>query len=85
MSQFKKTCTTCGKEIQLSNNTGAWKPYNLDNSPHRCLPSDRYSPKEPMVVENKQPQPQPLTLEALDQRLKRVEKILFNEQAAAGR
>lgn len=42
MSQFKKNCTTCGKEIQLSNDSGKWRPLNLDNSPHRCLPGDRY-------------------------------------------
>ena len=23
-------------EIRMSNNTGPWLPYNLDNSPHRC-------------------------------------------------
>lgn len=42
MSQFRKNCTTCGKEIQLSNDSSKWKPLNLDNTPHRCLPGDRY-------------------------------------------
>lgn len=67
MSQYKKTCTTCGKEIQLSNDSGKWKPFNLDGSFHFC--AEQTGTKK---VETK-----PLTLEALDARLKKVE-AMFN-------
>lgn len=38
MSQSKqKTCREgCGATIYLSDKSGSWLPYNLDDSPHRC-------------------------------------------------
>jgi hypothetical protein len=75
MSEYTKPCTTCKQQIRMSNNAGGkWLPYNLDGSPHRCLPADRYTPKP--TNEQKQ---QPLSLEQIDARLKRVESLLFNE------
>lgn len=78
MSEYTKPCTTCKAEIRMSNSTGKWLPYNLDNSVHRCLPADRYKPTQQQ--QKPQPDAKPLTLEGLNARLKRVEKILFTEQ-----
>ena len=39
MSGFNKTCIYCNKEIRLSNDTGRWLPYNLDNTAHECKKS----------------------------------------------
>lgn len=56
MSEYTKPCTTCKQQIRMTNNSGKWLPQNLDGSPHRCLPADRYTEKkqEPMFVENQE-------------------------------
>ena len=41
MSEFEKTCTYCNNKIKLSDSTGKWLPYNLDNSPHDCRPKPK--------------------------------------------
>jgi hypothetical protein len=71
MSQsYEKNCMYCKKEIQLSDRaSGKWLPYNLDGSMHECKKENQTGTKK---VETK-----PLTLEALDARLKRVE-AMFN-------
>jgi hypothetical protein len=77
----------------MTNNSGRWLPQNLDGSPHRCLPEDRYkqdnenrSSSSGLSVEagSISEQNQPLTLEQmqimlkeLDFRLRRTEKVLF--------
>ena len=50
---------------------GKWGAYNSDGSYHQCLGLGK---KQEPVTEVK-----PLTLGELDIRLKRVEKMLFNE------
>jgi hypothetical protein len=36
-NSFKKTCDRgCNTEIEMSKKEGAWRPYNLDGSPHEC-------------------------------------------------
>ena len=37
MSQsYVKECIFCKKEIRMSDETGKWLPYNLNNGPHEC-------------------------------------------------
>lgn len=74
MSQsYKKSCMYCNKEIQLSDKaSGKWLPYNLDGSMHECK-------KESATGTNKV-ETKPLTLEELDARLKRVERIVIGPQ-----
>ena len=37
MAKFKKTCNRgCGKQIELSNDSGTWVPYNMDGTIHDC-------------------------------------------------
>ena len=37
MAKFKKTCNRgCGKQIELSNDSGTWVPYNTDGTIHDC-------------------------------------------------
>jgi hypothetical protein len=33
----KKCNRGCNTDIYLSDETGKWLPYNLDNSPHKCI------------------------------------------------
>jgi uncharacterized FlaG/YvyC family protein len=83
MSGFTKTCIYCNKEIRLSNDTGRWLPYNLDNTAHECKKSN----EQPQVAQqSQQPQPQQkqvqepkstLTLEDIDKRLRRIEFTLY--------
>jgi hypothetical protein len=43
---FKKTCDRgCNTEIEMSNKEGAWRPFNLDGSPHECQAKLRPEPK----------------------------------------
>jgi hypothetical protein len=43
---FKKTCDRgCNTEIEMSNKEGAWRPINLDGSPHECQAKLRPEPK----------------------------------------
>ena len=69
MSEYNKSCTTCKKEIRMSNNSGKWLPLNLDNTVHRCFV------KETRVYENKE---KPLTLEDLNLRLQLLESIVLD-------
>jgi len=47
MSQYKKSCTFCGQEIEMSDTTGKWLPYNLDGTAHDCRSSPSSSPPLP--------------------------------------
>ena len=64
MSGFTKPCTYCNKEIRLSNDSGRWLPYNLDNTAHECKGKQ---------TQPAQQEPKKLTLENLDFRLQRLE------------
>ena len=39
MSQYNKLCSFCIQEIEMSNASGKWLPYNLDGAPHDCRSS----------------------------------------------
>ena len=69
MSEYVKSCDTCKKEIRMSNNSGKWKPLNLDNTVHRC-----FAKQTTEKVQEKKP----LTMEDLDLRLKMVESIVLD-------
>ena len=71
MSQsYTKSCMFCKQEIVMSDRTsGNWLPYNLNGSVHDCKSTG-----------TKKVETKPLTLEALDMRLKRVESIVIGPQ-----
>ena len=72
MSQsYNKPCRDCKQQITMMEMNGRWGAYNLDGSYHQC--------KQQPPAEVKQKQQQPLTLDQLDERLKKVEKMLFNQ------
>jgi hypothetical protein len=66
MSEYVKACSTCKQEIRMSNNSGKWQPFNLDNTAHRCFGKKEETAKKPLTVED------------LDLRLKIVESILLS-------
>jgi hypothetical protein len=33
---YEKICDFCGKKIQLSDELGKWRPFNLDGTEHEC-------------------------------------------------
>jgi hypothetical protein len=75
MSEYVKDCTTCKKEIRMSNNSGKWQPFNLDNTAHRCFEkgnANRATPSNTSVNGGS------ISLEDLDLRLKMVEMILLS-------
>ena len=39
MSQYKKPCSFCNQEIEMSGASGKWLPYNLDGTLHDCRSS----------------------------------------------
>ena len=94
MSGYPKDCKFCGQKIKLSEDSGRWLPYNLDNTAHECRDRDKDSTtkKDKGNDKDKPPQPQPqnkkqLTLEDLDQRiskldarLKRTESTLYGKE-----
>jgi hypothetical protein len=62
MSQsYQKPCRDCKQEITMMELNGKWGAYNSDGSFHQCKKNGQG--------------PEPLTLEALDVRLKRVEAM----------
>ena len=67
MSQsYTKGCRDCGQQIRMDQVNGKWAAYELDGSGfHACKQQQQ---KEPTKT---------LTLEMMDIRLKRVEKMLF--------
>lgn len=93
MSQsYKKSCMYCNKEIQLSDKaSGKWLPYNLDGSTHECKNQAQGTKKVETKDNDKEWVPTPEAkawvreimegpkIKELDERLRRVEKILFQE------
>ena len=75
MSQsYSKSCMFCKREIVMSDRaSGNWLPYDLSGTVHEC------KNKKPVQQPHQEPQQKPLTLEMMDIRLKRVEKMLFNQ------
>ena len=68
MSQsYNKNCRDCKQQITMMEMNGKWGAYNFDGSYHQCL-------SKPLPAEKQQS----LTLDQLDARLKKVEKVLFN-------
>jgi hypothetical protein len=74
MSSFKKSCTFCGQEIVLSNDSGRWLPRNLDNTFHECKNKQQSPQQKPQQQAQAQ---ENLTLESIDKRLKKIEYTLF--------
>jgi hypothetical protein len=68
MGEYTKPCTTCKKEIRMSNNTGRWLPSNLDGSAHRCFgkKEEREKEEKPELKNLLQAQ---ILLEGMDGRL----------------
>ncbi|MDQ5868838.1 MAG: hypothetical protein M3530_03820 [Thermoproteota archaeon] len=80
MSQsYTKSCMFCKREIVMSDKgAGKWLPYDLNGSVHECKKEIQTGTKK---VETQSPpqSKQPLTIEQMDVRLRRVEKMLFNQ------
>lgn len=68
MSQsYSKSCMFCKQEIVMSDRgAGKWLPYDLNGSVHECK------------NQNKKVETRPLSLEELDARLKRLERIVID-------
>ena len=65
---YTNSCRDYGQQIRMEEVNGRWAAYELDgNDYHTCRQQQQ---KE---------QPPTLTLEQIDIRLKRVEKVLFNQ------
>ena len=76
MSQsYNKPCRDCKQQITMMEMNGKWGAYNLDGSYHQCESKKQESAAG---TEVKEKQKQPLTLQEIDVRLKRVEAMLFN-------
>ena len=75
MSQsYKKSCIHCNQTIEMSDRKeGKWLPWNLDGTVHECTNRKNEKPKA-----EQKPEVKPLTLDQIDVRLKKVEKVLFN-------
>ncbi len=77
MSQsYKKSCIYCNKTIEMNDNTGTWKPFNIDGSVHNCTGNQKTitSQTTTQKVETKKA----LTLEELAARLQRLERICID-------
>jgi hypothetical protein len=80
MSEYTKPCTYCKKEIRMSQRLGRWYPSDLDGGIHRCeakKQQQQQSKQEPKKPELKNLLEAQMLLEGMDARLKRVEKMLF--------
>lgn len=77
MSQsYTKSCMFCKKEIIMSDRTsGNWLPYDLNGQVHECKSSNTSASTGTNKVETKA-----LSLEELDVRLKRLERIVIGQQ-----
>lgn len=75
MSGYTKPCIFCNQEIRMSNDSGSWLPYEINtNEVHKCK-DKQPQPQQKQVQEHKSSST--LTLEELDARLKRVERIVL--------
>jgi hypothetical protein len=75
MSEYVKACTTCKREIRMSNNTGKWQPFNLDNTAHRCFEKSNENRANSSKTSVKTGS---ISLEDLDLRLKLLESIILD-------
>jgi hypothetical protein len=75
MSEYVKACSTCKKEIRMSNNSGKWQPFNLDNTAHRCFEKGNANRATPSKMGVKTGL---ISLEDLDLRLKLLESIILD-------
>ena len=84
MSQYQKSCSYCKKEIRMSNDTGKWLPLNMDGSFHSCQAQQTGTKK---VETSVKPEAKAFVKEViegpklreLDERLKKVEEMLFGK------
>ena len=77
MSGYTKPCIFCKQDIRMSNDTGKWTPYNLDNTAHECKKSSQSQSQSESQSQTHQEPNKKLTLENIDFRLQRLEaKIL---------
>ena len=75
MSGYPKDCKFCGQIIKLSEDSGRWLPYNLDNTAHEC------KGKQPQTqTEQPNKSSSTLSLESIDARLKKIEHTLYGNQ-----
>jgi hypothetical protein len=81
MNEYVKPCTYCKKEIRMSERLGRWYPSDLDGGFHYCE-----GKKAATKQQQKEEKPQlknlleaQVLLEGMDARLKRVEKLLFQQ------
>ena len=79
MSGYTKPCVFCNQEIRMSNDSGKWSPYNLDNTAHECRDRDKSTQQPQTQPRQEQQTEQAKTvwtiLEDYNKRLKRVEAI----------
>ncbi len=74
MSQsYNKPCRDCKQQITMMEVNGRWGAYNSDGSYHQCSKNFRQNVEKESALEKQQP----LTLDQIDLRLKKVEKVLF--------
>ena len=66
MSEYNKTCVYCNSEIRMSDNSGKWLPFNLDNTLHDC----RRAQQEVVAPAQQQ-------LLTIEERVKRLEKVVL--------
>ena len=79
MSQsYNKPCMFCKQEIVMSDiGAGKWLPYDLNGTVHECR--NKKPVQSQTQLQKQTEEPQPLTLKVVDARLRRVEKMLFNQ------
>jgi hypothetical protein len=76
MSGYTKPCIFCNQEIRMSNDTGKWTPYNLDNTIHECR--DKSQPQQKQVQQPKSnTSTSTLSFEEISDRLKKLERAVF--------
>jgi hypothetical protein len=69
----------CKQEIVMSDRgAGKWLPYDLNGTVHECKNKNSVQQSQ-QQKQTQEPEQKPLTLEMMDIRLKRVEKMLFNQ------
>lgn len=92
MSQsYKKSCMYCNETIEMSDKaSGNWYPYNMDGTPHDCRNQTKTGTKK-VETTDKKPEGTPEQrawireimegpkIKELDERLKRVEALLFKD------
>ena len=70
---YKKNCNRCNQQILMDESMGKWRALNIDGTVHICQEQRQPQPQQKQVQEHKSQ----LTLEELDARLKKVERIVL--------